>query len=269
MKLVTSGDNFLPKEEAMLHVLNNCFKDCSFINTTFSTGYRLVIGPYDEVDQNGLFLVTTSDGSDHIKYLNFQATTNVLGVPVFSNNDLTEAGSKLFKVLDYIVENNEYKYKLGTYISGDGDNALSIHARGNSGLFFINLPGVAAHRIVSSLHAAKNEAAGNTAFLNSASDGSDYYSELLNSAGSNLHFSPILLPSTNAVSAIDTNGYCIMPLVFSYGTDKIDGSYIAYGNPAGPTSSGYVTMDGHGFAVHNSPWGDSYNMIFIGDPDKV
>lgn len=267
MRLVTSGDEFLPQTEAMLSTLNNCFKDCSFIQTA-STGYQLWIGISAEGATDGLFRVSSST-SGGVRYLNFQATTNVLGVPVFNNNDLTEAGSKLFKVLDYIVENNEYKYKLGTYISGDGNNALSIHARGNSGLFFINLPGTAAHRIVSSLHAGTNEAAGNTAFLNSASDGPDYYSELLNSAGSNLHFSPILLPSTNTVSAVDTNGYCIMPLVFSYGIDKIDGSYIAYGNPAGPTSSGYVTMDGHGFSVHLSPWGDSYNMIFIGDPDKV
>lgn len=270
MRLVTSGDNFLPKEEAMLHLLINCFTG-SFVKTTFSTSSTIWIGASEAGASDGLFFVypMTKSEESGITFLRFQATSNILDVPAFQNNNLTEAGSKLFKILDYKVEGNEYRYKLGTYVSGDSGKALSIHARGNTGLFFINLQDATAHRIVSSLCAAKEQSGGNIAFLNSACDGTHYYTEFSESAGSNLHFSPILMPSTNAVSAIDTNGYCIMPLVFSYGNDKIDGSYIAYGNIAGPTSSGYVTMDGHGFSVHRSPWGDSYNMIFIGDPDKV
>ena len=105
--------------------------------------------------------------------------------------------------------------------------------------------------------------------MNAARDVMDFYGEKRDNAGSSLYFSPIMIPSTNVVSAVDTNGYCIMPLVFSYGTDKVTNAYIAYGNPAGPTSSGYVTMDGHGFSAHVSPWGEGYNMIFIGDPDRA
>jgi hypothetical protein len=262
MRLVTSGDTYLQKGPAMIRALRACFVGSPWILTNPNDDATLYIGGYHNDPQFSIFTITVAQGGNQLWISS--PTTNTVAITVFDENGLTDEGSKLFKILGYQSDGSGgLTYKLGTYVTGYETNVISIHARGNSGIFVMALSNDKA------VGSCRTKSGLQDYFINGACNGSDFYGEVLTSPGSSLYYSPIMIPSTNVVSAVDNNGYCIMPLVFSYGSDKVDNAYIAYGNPAGPTSSGYVTMDGHGFAVHNSPWGDSYNMIFIGDPDKV